>query len=176
MEEVKRFLYAHYEEHLEAKFYASNLAVSLSADGDEPSNVKVDVDWDSTYFIQHHVPGDHPSDQSPFPSPAPASPPPAPASVHRLLRSPHRRHPSPPPSIAAQSRAPAASNLLAVRTVRIGTPSFTAGERSAREGRSNLVIDVGSLLSGRRSGRSGAETSWVLEASTAAAAAEEEEE
>ncbi|KAF8670984.1 hypothetical protein HU200_050256 [Digitaria exilis] len=50
MDEVKRFVYAHYEEHLEAKFYASDLAKNLPADADEPSDK---VDWESTYFIQH---------------------------------------------------------------------------------------------------------------------------
>ncbi|KAF8696706.1 hypothetical protein HU200_036332 [Digitaria exilis] len=55
MDEVKRFVYAHYEEHLEAKFYASDLAKTLPADaaGGEPSDDKLDVDWESTYFIQH---------------------------------------------------------------------------------------------------------------------------
>jgi aminocyclopropanecarboxylate oxidase len=52
MDEVKRFVYAHYEEHLEARFHASDLAKNLPAGGgdEEPSDK---VDWESTYFIQH---------------------------------------------------------------------------------------------------------------------------
>ncbi|WVZ69956.1 hypothetical protein U9M48_018669 [Paspalum notatum var. saurae] len=48
MDEVKRFVYAHYEEHLEPKFYASDLAqnLPLAAAADK-------VDWEATYFIQH---------------------------------------------------------------------------------------------------------------------------
>ncbi|OQU87044.1 hypothetical protein SORBI_3003G197200 [Sorghum bicolor] len=58
MDDVKRFVYGHYEEHLEAKFYASDLAKNLDTatdDGEaevEPPSDK--VDWESTYFIQHH--------------------------------------------------------------------------------------------------------------------------
>ncbi|CAO2190783.1 unnamed protein product [Urochloa humidicola] len=53
MEEVKRFVYRHYEDHLEAKFYASDLATNLppAAAGDGAPSDK--VDWESTYFIQH---------------------------------------------------------------------------------------------------------------------------
>ncbi|OEL24162.1 1-aminocyclopropane-1-carboxylate oxidase 1 [Dichanthelium oligosanthes] len=51
MDEVKRFVYRHYEDHLEGKFYASDVAKSLPADGNEPSDK---VDWETTYFIQHH--------------------------------------------------------------------------------------------------------------------------
>ena len=54
MDEVKRFVYAHYEEHLEARFHASDLAKNLPAAGgagdEEPSDK---VDWEATYFIQH---------------------------------------------------------------------------------------------------------------------------
>ncbi|KAL6881988.1 hypothetical protein ACP4OV_011460 [Aristida adscensionis] len=53
MDEVKRFVYGHYEEHLERKFYASDLAKDLQAgryDGDVASD---EVDWETTYFIQH---------------------------------------------------------------------------------------------------------------------------
>lgn len=47
MEDVKRFVHGHYEDHLEAKFYASDLAKNLdTADADE-------VDWESAYSIQH---------------------------------------------------------------------------------------------------------------------------
>ncbi|CAO2142655.1 unnamed protein product [Urochloa humidicola] len=47
MEDVKRFVYGHYEEHLEAKFYASDLAKNLdAADADQ-------VDWETAYSIQH---------------------------------------------------------------------------------------------------------------------------
>lgn len=56
MEEVKRFVYGHYEEHLEAKFYASALAMDLEAAtrGDTDEKPSDEVDWESTYFIQHH--------------------------------------------------------------------------------------------------------------------------
>ncbi|XP_062208468.1 1-aminocyclopropane-1-carboxylate oxidase 1-like [Phragmites australis] len=53
MDEVKRFVYGHYKEHQESKFYASDLAKDLQAgryDGDEASD---QVDWEATYFIQH---------------------------------------------------------------------------------------------------------------------------
>ncbi|CAD6231130.1 unnamed protein product [Miscanthus lutarioriparius] len=57
MDEVKRFVYGHYEEHLEAKFYASDLAKSLDTDDDRPEAEAEEpsdkVDWESTYFIQH---------------------------------------------------------------------------------------------------------------------------
>ncbi|CAO2145004.1 unnamed protein product [Urochloa humidicola] len=47
MEDVKRFVHGHYEEHLEAKFYASDLAKNLdAADADQ-------VDWETAYSIQH---------------------------------------------------------------------------------------------------------------------------
>jgi aminocyclopropanecarboxylate oxidase len=55
MEEVKRFVYGHYDEQLEDKFYASDLAKDLQAavHGDsEP--VSDQVDWESAYFIRHH--------------------------------------------------------------------------------------------------------------------------
>jgi hypothetical protein len=56
MDEVKRFVYGHYEEHLEAKFYASALAMDLEAAtrGDTDEKPSDEVDWESTYFIQHH--------------------------------------------------------------------------------------------------------------------------
>lgn len=68
MDEVKRFVYGHYEEHLEAKFYASNVARNLPAEdgGGEPSD---EVDWESTYFIQHR-PRNNAAD---FPEIAPAA-------------------------------------------------------------------------------------------------------
>uniref|UniRef100_A0A0A8XPH8 1-aminocyclopropane-1-carboxylate oxidase n=1 Tax=Arundo donax TaxID=35708 RepID=A0A0A8XPH8_ARUDO len=48
MEGVKHFVYGHYEEHLEKKFYASDLAKNLQhAAGD------LQADWEATYFIQH---------------------------------------------------------------------------------------------------------------------------
>ncbi|GJM94089.1 hypothetical protein PR202_ga10703 [Eleusine coracana subsp. coracana] len=47
MEEVKRFVYGNYEDHLESKFYASDLAKNLDNNADE-------ADWEATYFIQHH--------------------------------------------------------------------------------------------------------------------------
>ncbi|KAL6615450.1 hypothetical protein ACP70R_037720 [Stipagrostis hirtigluma subsp. patula] len=54
MDYVKRFVYGHYEEHLERKFYASDLARDLDAGrydgGGAPSD---EVDWETTYFIQH---------------------------------------------------------------------------------------------------------------------------
>lgn len=57
MDEVKRFVYGHYEEHLEAKFYASDLAKSLETDDGRPEGEAEEpsdkVDWESTYFIQH---------------------------------------------------------------------------------------------------------------------------
>lgn len=54
MEEVKRFVYGHYEEHLEKKFYASDLAKNLQAGGPDDSNhVSDQVDWETTYFVQH---------------------------------------------------------------------------------------------------------------------------
>uniref|UniRef100_A0A0D9V294 1-aminocyclopropane-1-carboxylate oxidase n=1 Tax=Leersia perrieri TaxID=77586 RepID=A0A0D9V294_9ORYZ len=51
MEDVKRFVYAHYEDHLEKKFYASDLAKNLNhaIAGD----VSGEADWEATYFIQH---------------------------------------------------------------------------------------------------------------------------
>jgi aminocyclopropanecarboxylate oxidase len=48
MDEVKRFVYGHYEEHLERKFYASDLAKNL---GDVAAADQ--ADWEATYFIQH---------------------------------------------------------------------------------------------------------------------------
>lgn len=54
MEEVKRFVYGHYEEHLENKFYASDLAKNLQTGGPDDSNhVSDQVDWETTYFVQH---------------------------------------------------------------------------------------------------------------------------
>lgn len=54
MEEVKRFVYGHYEEHLENKFYASDLAKNLQGGGPDDSNhVSDQVDWETTYFVQH---------------------------------------------------------------------------------------------------------------------------
>jgi aminocyclopropanecarboxylate oxidase len=41
MEDVKRFVHGHYEEHLEAKFYASDLAKNLDAADAEQ------VDWEA---------------------------------------------------------------------------------------------------------------------------------
>ncbi|PAN43642.1 hypothetical protein PAHAL_8G252400 [Panicum hallii] len=47
MEDVKRFVHGHYEEHLEAKFHASDLARNLdAADAGQ-------VDWEAAYSIQH---------------------------------------------------------------------------------------------------------------------------
>ncbi|KAM0844097.1 hypothetical protein ACQ4PT_057297 [Festuca glaucescens] len=59
MEEVKRFVYGHYDDQLEDKFYASCLAKDLQAavdPGPEDSNKPVSdqVDWESTYFIRHN--------------------------------------------------------------------------------------------------------------------------
>jgi aminocyclopropanecarboxylate oxidase len=57
MDEIKRFVYGHYEEHLEAKFYASDVAKSLETDDGRPEGEAEEpsdkVDWESTYFIQH---------------------------------------------------------------------------------------------------------------------------
>ncbi|XP_039822936.1 1-aminocyclopropane-1-carboxylate oxidase 1-like [Panicum virgatum] len=44
MEDVKRFVLGHYEEHLEAKFHASHLAGNLDA---------AQVDWEAAYSIHH---------------------------------------------------------------------------------------------------------------------------
>lgn len=59
MEEVKSFVYRHYDEHLEKKFYASDLAKNLHLNKDD-GDVLVDggdladqADWEATYFIQH---------------------------------------------------------------------------------------------------------------------------
>ncbi|KAL6654714.1 hypothetical protein ACP70R_008179 [Stipagrostis hirtigluma subsp. patula] len=48
MEDVKRFVHGHYEEHLEAKFYNSDIAKNLQATSD-----KVDCDWETAYWILH---------------------------------------------------------------------------------------------------------------------------
>uniref|UniRef100_A0A0E0JKF2 Fe2OG dioxygenase domain-containing protein n=1 Tax=Oryza punctata TaxID=4537 RepID=A0A0E0JKF2_ORYPU len=62
MEEVKSFVYRHYEDHLENKFYASDLAKNLHLNTDDDDDVLVDggdgaladkADWEATYFIQH---------------------------------------------------------------------------------------------------------------------------
>ncbi|KAK3129854.1 hypothetical protein QOZ80_6BG0485640 [Eleusine coracana subsp. coracana] len=47
MESVKRFVYGHYEEHLESKFYASDLAKNLL------QHAADQVDWEAAYTIQH---------------------------------------------------------------------------------------------------------------------------
>ncbi|KAF0916301.1 hypothetical protein E2562_005904 [Oryza meyeriana var. granulata] len=52
MEEVKRFVYRHYEEHLENKFYASDLAKNLKDDRGDGA-LSDQADWETTYFIQH---------------------------------------------------------------------------------------------------------------------------
>lgn len=59
MEEVKRFVYGHYDDQLEDKFYASGLAKDLlqaAVPDPEDSNKPVSdqVDWESAYFIRHH--------------------------------------------------------------------------------------------------------------------------
>ncbi|KAM0864329.1 hypothetical protein ACQ4PT_043945 [Festuca glaucescens] len=59
MEEVKRFVYGHYDDQLEDKFYASGLAKYLlqaAVPDPEDSNKRVSdqVDWESAYFIRHH--------------------------------------------------------------------------------------------------------------------------
>ena len=46
MEDVKRFVLGHYEEHLEAKFHASHLAGNLDA---------AQVDWEAAYSIHHRL-------------------------------------------------------------------------------------------------------------------------
>ncbi|KAL5227933.1 hypothetical protein ABZP36_016198 [Zizania latifolia] len=55
MEEVKRFVYGHYEEHLEGSFYSSDLAknLQLRKDNDGDGGASDQVDWETTYFIQH---------------------------------------------------------------------------------------------------------------------------
>lgn len=52
MEEVKRFVHGHYEEHLESKFYASDLVKNLQhATGGSYAD---QVDWEAAYSIHHH--------------------------------------------------------------------------------------------------------------------------
>ncbi|OEL14539.1 1-aminocyclopropane-1-carboxylate oxidase 1 [Dichanthelium oligosanthes] len=51
MEDVKRFVHGHYEEHLEGKFYASDLAKNLDAAAGEAYAQQ--VDWEAAYSIQH---------------------------------------------------------------------------------------------------------------------------
>lgn len=47
MEEVKSFVYRHYDEHLEKKFYASDLAKNLQLNKDDDDDALADqVDWD----------------------------------------------------------------------------------------------------------------------------------
>ncbi|TVU34221.1 hypothetical protein EJB05_16052, partial [Eragrostis curvula] len=56
MEEVKRFVYGHYDEHLEPKFRASDLAKNLeqaAAAGESDASFADEGDWEATYFIQH---------------------------------------------------------------------------------------------------------------------------
>ncbi|CAL4956056.1 unnamed protein product [Urochloa decumbens] len=70
MDAVKRFVYGHYEEHLEAKFYASDLARNLPAAAGDGSGAPSDeVDWESTYFMQHR-PKSNAADFPEIPPPA----------------------------------------------------------------------------------------------------------
>jgi aminocyclopropanecarboxylate oxidase len=48
MDEVKCFVYGHYDDHLERKFYTSDLAKNLGDAADQQA-----ADWEATYFIQH---------------------------------------------------------------------------------------------------------------------------
>ncbi|EMS56324.1 hypothetical protein TRIUR3_35049 [Triticum urartu] len=54
MEEVKRFVYAHYDEHLKDRFYATDLAKDLQLPAEESKAVSGQVDWETAYFIRHH--------------------------------------------------------------------------------------------------------------------------
>ncbi|XP_040375921.1 1-aminocyclopropane-1-carboxylate oxidase 1-like [Oryza brachyantha] len=60
MEEVKRFVYGHYDDHLKNRFYASDLAKNLTTKddvggggGDGDGALSENADWETTYFIQH---------------------------------------------------------------------------------------------------------------------------
>ncbi|KAM3298018.1 hypothetical protein ACQJBY_039799 [Aegilops geniculata] len=53
MEEVKRFVYAHYDEHLKDRFYASDLAKDLQLPAGESKTVSDQADWETAYFIRH---------------------------------------------------------------------------------------------------------------------------
>ncbi|KAG6504107.1 1-aminocyclopropane-1-carboxylate oxidase 1-like [Zingiber officinale] len=48
MEKVKQLVYSHYDEHLKESFYSSELARGLG-----PQTNAGDVDWETTYFVQH---------------------------------------------------------------------------------------------------------------------------
>lgn len=48
MEKVKRLVYSHYDEHLKESFYNSELARGLG-----PQTNAGEVDWETTYFVQH---------------------------------------------------------------------------------------------------------------------------
>ena len=67
MEEVKSFVYGHYDEKLKDKFYASDLARDLQAAGHGDSKpVSGQVDWESAYFIPHR-PNNNVADFPEFP-------------------------------------------------------------------------------------------------------------
>ncbi|TVU41432.1 hypothetical protein EJB05_14949, partial [Eragrostis curvula] len=54
MEDVKRFVHGHYEEHLESKFYASDLAKNLQQNAAAAGESYRDqVDWEAAYTIKH---------------------------------------------------------------------------------------------------------------------------
>lgn len=69
MEEVKRFVYAHYDEHLKDTFYASDLAKGLQLPAEESKTISDQVDWETAYFIRHR-PTDNVAD---FPEIPPAT-------------------------------------------------------------------------------------------------------
>ncbi|RZR75404.1 hypothetical protein BHM03_00056544 [Ensete ventricosum] len=48
MEEVKRHVYSHYDRCLKQRFYNSELAKGLG-----PQTGAAEVDWETTYFVQH---------------------------------------------------------------------------------------------------------------------------
>ncbi|URE00319.1 1-aminocyclopropane-1-carboxylate oxidase [Musa troglodytarum] len=48
MEEVKRHVYSHYDKCLKERFYDSELAKGLG-----PQTDAAEVDWETTYFVQH---------------------------------------------------------------------------------------------------------------------------
>ncbi|XP_052156447.1 1-aminocyclopropane-1-carboxylate oxidase 1-like [Oryza glaberrima] len=43
----------HYDEHLENKLYASDLAKNLQLNKDDDDDALADQDWEATYFVQH---------------------------------------------------------------------------------------------------------------------------